>query len=176
MRIASVLLLAILASTCRAEDPIKKVFVDNLFLLELPIGFEWTKVKEMDADGVKARFYVAQKDASPLRYVLSVELSPRKDDPHRIAALKGHYNGLTEQLKQAKFTRLMVKEPTLKTPVADEVPFAVSAKTPDGQQVALFCVSIFKRNTYLLQCITEPADGVEDQLLQLAKRLEEPNP
>jgi hypothetical protein len=51
------------------------------------------------------------KEGSAARLVLTIEERTAKDDATRIAALKGHFNGLIQTLKSAQFTDVKGTKP-----------------------------------------------------------------
>ena len=143
-------------------------------------GFAWKVVKEVDLGGVKGTVLLCSKEGSESRMVLSIEHRKTPTDAHKVAALKGHYNGLIQTLEGAGIKIQKGAQPSLNTPVPKGVPFALVGQKPDGTQMEVYGITVFGENVYgfqIFNCNRSEADRlakVVDTLTEIARAEKSP--
>ena len=135
-------------------------------------GFAWKVVQEAKEGEAGATVLACNKTGSDSVIVLTIENRKVGDDGQRIAAIKGHFNGLVEGLQAAGIKILRVEKPSLATPVPKRVSFSVSAEKPDGSPAEVRGILFFGERIYGFQVVSN--DNKEaDELAKVARTLKE---
>lgn len=135
-----------------AQAPAEVFEAAGLFHVATPEGYAWKLANEGERDGVLYRAYLCAREGSPTRVVVTVEGRVVATQPERVAAVKGHWNGMLEMLQQSGFKKPETRRPDVEAPVPDRVAYGLSADDPSGNRRQIRCVTVFgARNIYLIQ-------------------------
>jgi len=148
--------------------------VADEFSVDTPAdGYRWSLARTMEVEGTPVRVYACTKEGSTSAIVLSVQEWVAPDvEAARRATLKAHYNTLVTVLGEGGFTDVLVRKPSLDSPIPARVPFAVKCKKPTGEDMYIHCITAFGRSIYSLQAT---ADTVEqaDHFLEVINSFRE---
>lgn len=162
----------------RGQDPQKpgegQVFtVKGLFSVEVPPnGFAWSQLQTLEANGTKISFFVCTNEGETARAVLTVEQRLAEDDQTRITVLKAHYNGLMQSLKGGGFKDIKGTKPNFMPPINGRNSFSLTARNAQDTETFVRSVTVFGKNIYRFQLMSESEDGVE-QLAKVTESLQE---
>ena len=158
------------ASVCARGSDAKPFEVPGYFRVGTPgDGWSWKAIKTVEVGGTRTRVFACAKAGSKSRVVITMQEKTADTDARRSTAAKAHYAGMLETLKKGGFTAITGGPPALsKKPIADSVPFAITAKGPDGKDYTLKSASIFKKHTYLFQ-VTSNLPEETARLFKLAR-------
>jgi hypothetical protein len=131
-------------------------------------GWMWKPVKEYEAG--KGGAYICSSPAKPGKVILTIDPRKLEKDPQRIAALKADFNTLYQQLQKIGCTDIKGKQPSLTTPIPEDVDYLVLGKTDKGTMVFFAAHTIFKDQTFLVQAVGPSLEQTQ-KLADVAKTL-----
>lgn len=118
-------------------------------------GYNWAEVGVREIGGITGRYLACRKEGSTSGITLVIEHRRADSDGERIAAAKGHFNGLVQSLKRGGFTELKGKVPSLEPPMPEHVDYAIHCLKPSGDPMYFRCATIFGNNIYAFQVIAD---------------------
>ena len=118
-------------------------------------GYNWTEVGVREIGGVTGRYLACRKEGSTSGITLVIEHRKADSDGERIAAAKGHFNGLVQGLKRGGFTELKGKVPSLEPPMPEHVDYVIHCLKPSGDPAYFRCATVFGNNIYAFQVIAD---------------------
>ena len=158
----------------KPEEKGKPFEVPGAFSIAAPgPGYSWRELKKIESQGVKGAIYGCTKEGTTDRIALTREERTAQGQPGRVAAAKGHYNGLIQSLNAAKFTDLKVTKPDLDQPIPDKLVTKLEAKGPDGKPSFIGVASVFGASNVFSVMAFAGSQNELDTLLKAVDSLKE---
>jgi hypothetical protein len=145
--------------------------IDGVGIVPAPAeGYTWQKINESaKGDTPKAIVFVASKDGSTSKVVLTVEETTADTDQKKLARIAGDYNGLLSGLQDQGYTNLKGTAPPRDPPFNQRVSFMVFGNDKNGTLRVFVSTIFFGNNVYHFQA----AASSEDEAKALASAAQE---
>jgi SLA1 homology domain 1, SHD1 len=112
--------------------------------------------------------FLAQGQPTDGVVVLTV-LPKCENQDERVASIKSIYNGLVSQLQAGEFRQLRGEKPDIKTEIADQVDFEISALAPDGSEMHFLTQTRFSQTYSFVFQATSGSLEDSQSLLKVAE-------
>ena len=133
--------------------------IDGVGIVPAPAeGYTWQKINEAPGDTPKVMVFVASKDGSTSKVVLSVEQTTADTDKKKLARIAGDYNGLLSGLQDQGYTNLKGTSPPRDPPFDQRVSFMVFGNDKNGTLRVLLSTIFFGNNVYHFQVAASSED------------------
>jgi hypothetical protein len=152
-----------LGAVARADDNAGNkgdLTIDGVGIVPAPAeGYTWQKINESaPGDTPKVVVYVASKDGSTSKVVLTVELTTADTDKKKLARIAGDYNGLLSGLQNQGYTNLKGTSPPHDPPFDQRVSFMVFGNDKNGTLRVFLSTIVFGNNVYHFQVVASSQD------------------
>ena len=148
--------------------------IDGVGIVPAPAeGYTWQKINESaPGDTPKVMVFVASKDGSTSKVVLSVEQTTADTDKKKLARIAGDYNGLLSGLQDQGYTNLKGTSPPRDPPFDQRVSFMVFGNDKNGTLRVFLSTIFFGNNVYHFQVAASSEDEAK-ALASVAQNVKE---
>jgi hypothetical protein len=145
----------------KRSDGDRFVLPKILSIASPPGEFKWSVARQMETNGLKATILACAKDGSDSRIVLVIEHRRASNDAQKIAAVKGHYNGLLDSLQQLGLQIEKAVQAKLDPPIPKKVDYSFSGRGADRKPLEVRGSTVFGERIYSFQILSRDPSEAE---------------